>query len=1089
MMRRAAAVLLALGLALPPALAAAVDPGVAQLLERAQFWQGRARDDLAREELEKIFRLAPDQPEALVMQARIELRLNQDREATATFERLRKAHPTHPGVAQIAALLRVRGPDRDKFRQARQLARVPGRGDEAVAAYRALFPDGMPDDEIALEFAQALAGTANGWEPARAQLSELARRHPDDPRYQVALASHVSTRKPVSAETLKTLRELSGVAAVARQAREAWRRAVLAMDVAPESVPALREYIAANPGETAVQERLDKMVQDLAQGGARPRDDPATRARRQGWAALDAGRNEEAEARFTEAIRSQPKDGDAIGGLGLLRMRQGRHAEALGHFERAKALDAANRSKWESLAQTARYWDLLAQSRHAREAGKLDVAEARVRAARAIDPKEPNGAAELARVLLAAGRDREAEAMLSELPPAERRAIGDAIDSTRAARLRDEAKSLQARKRDKDAVVALEKAAALEPNDPWVRLDLARLYATRGESERGKAVFEELLGRRPNDADTRYAFAIYLSGVERDAEAMRMLEAIAPGERSANMTRMQRRLWLSIQGTRAAALAERGEREEAARVVALARETFGSAATPEEAEAIAAFERSVAMREARALRDAGRSAEAAEAYRRILAKSPGDREAELALIDTLIDRGEADAARPVLESVLRASPEEPRALSAAAQLALRAGHLDQAIAYEQRAMGAGSRGEAWRYRRLAEWLDQEPNWYSSALDWLQRSGTRGKSQVSAQELPLAWREGWAYGGRWFARVAPARVASGGIDLEDVTEANTFGSALLCLPQCPYGAPDAVEKGVALNAGFERAGWRFDIGSTPIGFPVVNVVGGIANKGDWGPFSYTLEAARRPLPSSLLSYAGTRDPNTGKTWGGVVANGLRLNLSRDSGGEYGAWSVLGAYRYTGRNVQDNDKLEIMAGFYRRFVNEDDRLATVGLTGMAWHFSENAGEFTFGHGGYYSPKTYRSLALPVTYGWRTQRTSVLLRASVSVAWSESRRAPFYPTEPELQARAEALQPTTFVEPFYSGGSDGRSYGRAVAAIGEHQLAPNVFIGARLELERSTNYTPNRFLLYVRFTADKAAARPVALPPEPTLPGFQY
>jgi len=215
----------------------------------------------------------------------------------------------------------------------------------------------------------------------------------------------------------------------------------------------------------------------------------------------------------------------------------------------------------------------------------------------------------------------------------------------------------------------------------------------------------------------------------------------------------------------------------------------------------------------------------------------------------------------------------------------------------------------------------------------------------------------------------------------------------------------------------------------------------------------------------------------------------MNLSRDSGGDYGAWSVLGAYRLTGRNVQDNDKAELMAGFYRRIVNEPDRLATVGVTGMLWRFSENAGEYTFGHGGYYSPGKYRSIAFPVTYGWRMPSTSVLLRASVSAAWSENRRAPFFPTDPEMQARAEAMAPTTFVDPFYSGGSQGVSYGKSLAAIGEHQLAPRLFIGARLELERSTNYTPNRFLLYVRYAADGPAARPVALPPEPGLPGFQY
>jgi hypothetical protein len=158
-------------------------------------------------------------------------------------------------------------------------------------------------------------------------------------------------------------------------------------------------------------------------------------------------------------------------------------------------------------------------------------------------------------------------------------------------------------------------------------------------------------------------------------------------------------------------------------------------------------------------------------------------------------------------------------------------------------------------------------------------------------------------------------------------------------------------------------------------------------------------------------------------------------------------------------------------------------------MFWRFSENAGEFTFGHGGYYSPKVYRSIALPVTYAVRAELWSFALRASVSVAWAETARAPFYPTDPALQARAEAIAPTSGVDPYYAGGNDGRSYGRAFAAAWERQVLPSLFLGARLELERSTNYTPNRFLVYLRLATDRPAARPVAMPPEPVLPSSQF
>jgi len=149
--RAAAAFVLCLGAALPGARAA--DAEIDRLLERAHFWRERARDDLAREEIAKVFRLSPEDPHALSLLARIQVTANQDRDAAATLERLRRAHPNDPAVGQIETLLRVRGPDRENLRRARQLAQA-GRYDESVAAYRTLFPRGFPDDYIAVRNGQ-----------------------------------------------------------------------------------------------------------------------------------------------------------------------------------------------------------------------------------------------------------------------------------------------------------------------------------------------------------------------------------------------------------------------------------------------------------------------------------------------------------------------------------------------------------------------------------------------------------------------------------------------------------------------------------------------------------------------------------------------------------------------------------------------------------------------------------------------------------------------------------------------------------------------------------------------------------------------
>lgn len=1108
----AALLLLALG----PATAAAAGAEVAVLLERSLFWQARQRDDLAREEVEKAIRLAPNDPDALLALGRLQLRANQEREAAATLQRMQSAQPNHRATAQLASLLRLRGPDRDRLRQARQL-RSAGRRDEALKAWQALFADGYPDDELALEGAQVLGATRDGWEPARAQIAEIARRHPDDPRFQVALSIHMASRKPAAPETLRKLREMSEVPAVSRQAREAWRRAVLAMDPVEESLPPLRDYIAANPGDTAVVERLEESTRAVGRD-RRVRNDPGLRAKREGIAALEARRLDEAATLLEQSLAIHPEEGEAVGALGLTRMRQGRHAEAVAQFERAAKLDAAGRGKWEKLAATSRYWALLREAREARNAGRLDEAEARATAARALDPNEGSATAELARVLVAAGRDREAEGLATSLDPEARRSIEDAVRDMRATRLRGEARKLEAAGRNGEAIAALEAAMPLDPLDPWLRHDLARLYAGRGDAARGRAIFEELLARKPTDADTRYAMALFLSSAGSEPEALAVLQAIAPGERSVNMTRLQRRLWVSVQGERALSFAQRGREAEGAAVLAamqavagddpeldmdiarslnrlgkdaelreqLARMSAAPGAGGERQESLARLKLSLALRETRAMRTAGQADEAITLYNAMLSANPAQREVRLALVDTLLDEGRNTEARPHVAAALAQTPDDARALGQAGRLALGEGRLDEAAVHEQRAMALEPReDEGWRYRRLATMLDAGAGWYLGGLDSLYRSGSKGKSRLLAAELPLAWRQGRKPEGQWFFRATPAYVASGALDVNDPGEASTFGSLLLCPPPCAAPGPSASEQGLALAAGFERGALRADLGSSPLGFPVVNWVGGLAWRGDLGPMSYTVDASRRPLASSQLSYAGMRDPNTGQVWGGVVASGVRINVARDSGGEYGAWGLAGLYRLTGRNVQDNDKGEVMAGFYRRFVNEGDRTLAAGLTGMSWRFKENAGEYTFGHGGYYSPKWYRSLGLPVTFAARTALTSYLVRAAVSVAWSESRRAPYFPTDASLQSAAEALGG----DPFYAGGRNGRSFGAALAGAVEHQVARGLFIGARVDLEHSSNYTPSRVLLYARFTPGRAAASPVGLPPESGLPGWPY
>jgi len=461
-------------------------------------------------------------------------------------------------------------------------------------------------------------------------------------------------------------------------------------------------------------------------------------------------------------------------------------------------------------------------------------------------------------------------------------------------------------------------------------------------------------------------------------------------------------------------------------------------------------------------------------------------------------------------------PDHPRVLNQAWQIAQRENRLDEQIVYMQKALAAeqadrratSSQAETppensvgfrqigfdelgspekirrdWQEKKLAALIDRRGGWMSAAIDMRSRVGTSGVSQLDSTEVPLEYRRPWHASDEIIIRTDYVQLDAGRV----AATSPDFGGMLLCKPNCAANLLAQSASGQSFALGYHSDDLRADIGVTPSSFAVSNVVGGIRRGGDIGPFSYSLEASRRPLTGSLLSFAGTRDPNTGRVWGGVVATGVDLGIGLDKGETFGFWSSFGLHQLTGTNVLDNNRQQLMAGATSRIVNEENRLFSLGLTGMYWHHVRNSGEYTFGHGGYYSPQNYLSLSLPVTYGKRYPRFSYVLRGAVSVSQSKTQSADYYPTDPASQAQAAALSTANFVTPVYTGGSSS-GMGYSLRVSWEYQLASPLFVGGLLSIDRSDNYTPNRALIFLRYSLDRPAAQPVYFPPRPVEPSSQ-
>jgi hypothetical protein len=197
-----------------------------------------------------------------------------------------------------------------------------------------------------------------------------------------------------------------------------------------------------------------------------------------------------------------------------------------------------------------------------------------------------------------------------------------------------------------------------------------------------------------------------------------------------------------------------------------------------------------------------------------------------------------------------------------------------------------------------------------------------------------------------------------------------------------------------------------------------------------------------------------------------------------------FSVAGSVRHMqlrGTNVPDNTFTGVRVATDWKFIARPELEAFVGVTANFWSYERNLQHYTFGHGGYYSPDSYLSVSIPLElqglwHGW-----SYRLRVSLSHSDNTVARAPFYPTNTQLQALAETSPlPSGFAAPYYDGGDGGGTSVSAYAAV-ERRVLPGLVLGMKLDIDRADYYEPTVVMLYLRHAFGKAAT-PVEIPPRP-------
>ncbi|QXX81577.1 cellulose biosynthesis protein BcsC [Providencia sp. R33] len=673
-----------------------------------------------------------------------------------------------------------------------------------------------------------------------------------------------------------------------------------------------------------------------------------------------------------------------------------------------------------------------------------------------------------------------------------------------------------------------QKIASYDPNNKWNIYHLAKGYHAQNNDLLAEKTIQLLNAPALRGADSHYIQALYYSSIGHAKKALALLDELPQNQWNKETVALYQQLKFTDAYNNAIALKHAGKEREAT----LQLENLPDTEQTKLPKRLLLSDWHL---------DAHQYALALEGYQQVLLQDP---ENKLALIGELhslqglnqtqalseklqrfndlrqlntysvysqrnianifAQLGENAQAERILQSLVESqSPlsDEERALMLRdlARIQQQQGHIRFALDnYAKGMVSAGITDELPKNREQLTWLTKhnaEDGWLKSSLrsdvaklakqddirvtlayDYWGSNGKSGYSKLRAQTTMLQ-ADMPAYDGGLFFRLDNVNLNAGKLKGSDTEK---FGV-------CDDFECDSFKKqqynGNSLALGWKNDRFNWDIGTTPLGFEVTDWVGGFEYNNQLGDINWALNAHRRPLTNSLLSFGGQKDPLSRIIWGGVRKTGVSLSGSYDLGGNDGYWADITADQLTGKNVPDNQSVRWMGGYYYKVINEADRRVSVGLNNMLWHYQKDLSDYTLGQGGYYSPQQYISFGLPVTYRQRTENWSWEVSGSVSWSYSHTKNSRKYPISRFFDSN-DAIEDKEYFRQADNKGSYSHGVGYTTNLLIERKITPHWFVGASVDIQQAKDYTPSHALIYLRYSFDGWSGD-LDMPPQPLIP----
>lgn len=592
MSSRRHAVVLGLLAAMAHQAVLAQDASSKLLMEQGQYWQALGNQERAGEAWNKLLLIDPEQPQALYGLALLDLSRQNMTGARAYLARLKK-NPNGLYAAKLEQDIALRSPEGAKAFEAARIFAQQGELDKAIAQYNIALGGRDAHGQVGLEYYGYLGYSSKGWEASRRGFERLQKEDPTNLEVQVDYAKLLTRNETTRQQGIELLARLSTKPGVGGAATEGWRQGLTWLGTPRASEkPMFEAYLKANPQDTEIRDQMNSIVAQSTVATRAPaiEMEPKFVA---GMAALERGDQAKAEAEFMARLKTNPTDPDALGGLGLVRMQQGRMVESRDLLTLATL--QKNGAGWQGALNAIKYQEVVAQGRDAQRQGDLAGARKLFDRAAKMDPKQTGAESGLADLMAESGdlsgaekayrkiltrnkSDQEALVGLVSVlaqqnkPDQARKLVEQATagkqTEAETTRLRSAyaqglAKSANRRGDDAAARSALEDAMRYDPKSPWIRLELAQIYLKAGRQKDAQSLVDGLLASEPGNPDALFASASLAAGMGEYQRALDTLDRIPAKNRTAGIAALQKQIWAQAQIATASRLGKAGRKAEA----------------------------------------------------------------------------------------------------------------------------------------------------------------------------------------------------------------------------------------------------------------------------------------------------------------------------------------------------------------------------------------------------------------------------------------------------------------------------------------------------------------------------------------------